>query len=226
MNFNLVQACFDPKLTPLLRREIKRELGTLTPLSKGELEEIAAISERIKKGQLPKHFVRKKISPEIGYGIFLHPDAEPLVKEEVIAPYAGEISLVPQYTHDPSSYAFTLIEDILLDKGEQKKWDSGSHFHPKRHYTFKLDAWKKGNFTRFINHSEKPNLAAYTVRIPKNPYGIAPAPIAVVYFVKKKILPGDQLLVCYEQSEKSFWNSEQGKAFAMTPQTFRINTTN
>src|SRR5690606_41421034 len=88
----------------------------------------------------------------------------------------------------------------------------------------KLDARHKGNFTRFINHSENPNLAAYTISVPKNPFGIAPSPIEVVYFAKKKIRPGEQLLVSYEDGAKNYWNRSMGNPFPMTPQTFLLRT--
>lgn len=223
MRFNLTQSCYHPDIEPLLRLEIKRKLGALSPLSKDELKEIAEISKSIQKNTLPPHLVRKKLNPELGYGIFLHPKAPPLVKGQVVGIYAGEIVLVAQNAPDESAYAFALIDDILLDKQAQLKWDSAHRYHPKRLYSFKLDAWKTGNFTRFINHSEKPNLISYMVCVPKNHYGITPSPIEVVYFVKKKIQPGEQLLVSYERGQKNYWQGHKGEAFPMTPQTFRLN---
>lgn len=209
---------------PLLKQAIALEHGSLTPLSKNELKEMAEVAEMIKKAGIPKYLVRKKLNDTVGYGIFLHPDAAPLDKGRMIAPYAGKISLVPQFAPDESTYAFSLIEDLLLDKEDQQKWDAANRYHPKRLYSFKLDAWKKGNFTRFINHSEKPNLAAYTVCIPKNRYGIPPSPIEVVYFAKKKILPGEQLLVSYEVGAKNYWNAHEGNACPMTPRSFRLGS--
>ncbi|MCC5831709.1 MAG: SET domain-containing protein [Chlamydiales bacterium] len=221
-SFNLIQAFYDPEIKPLLEKSIQLEFGSLAPLTKEELKEIASLKEPILGGGIPKHLVRKKLNKDLGYGIFLHPKASPLVKGQVIAPYAGEISLVPQNAPDESAYAFSLIENLLLDREEQRYWDKARLPHPKRLYSFKLDAWKKGNFTRYINHSDKPNLAAYTVCIPNNHYGIAPSLIEVVYFVKKKIRPGEQLLVSYEVGANNFWNGGKGKPFPMTPQTFQL----
>jgi hypothetical protein len=224
MKFNLFQPVYSTGIEPLLEKAAELGFGTLTPLTKQEIKEMAGTMETIRKGKLPKDLVRKKLNDNLGYGIFLDPEADPLSPGQVIAFYAGEISLVPQYAPDESGYAFSLVENLNLNKEEQKKWDTSRRYHPKRLYSIKLDAWKKGNFTRFINHSEKPNVAAYTVCIPKNPYGITPTPLAVVYFVKKKVLPGEQLLVSYEDGAKNYWNKSQGKPFPMTPRTFRLGT--
>jgi hypothetical protein len=87
----------------------------------------------------------------------------------------------------------------------------------------KVDGFKKGNFTRFINHSEKPNVVAYTLAVPANPYGLVPVPIEVIYFAKKTIYPGEQLLVSYEEGEKCYWGAQAAKPFPMTPKTFRLS---
>jgi hypothetical protein len=85
-----------------------------------------------------------------------------------------------------------------------------------------LDAHKVGNFTRFINHSAKPNVEAHFLRIPKNSLGIAPSLFEIVYIASKTIRPGEQLLVCYEGDDNSYWGALRIKPFAMTPRTFLI----
>lgn len=226
MRFNLNQAYISPKTEPLLLREIRRHQKELelTPLSQKNLRELVGILNSIEKNGIPNYLVCKKLNAMLGYGIFLHPDAKSLTKGQVVAPYSGEISLIPQNAYDPSTYAFNLINGIRLEKEEQFKWDKQNQFHPNRLYSFKLDAMKKGNFTRYINHSEAPNLIAYMVSIPKNIYGVPPSPLEVVYFVNKKIHPGEQLLISYEEGEKSYWNTTTGKPLPMTPQAFKLNS--
>ena len=120
--------------------------------------------------------------------------------------------------------AFTPIEDICLKKEEQALFDKKRKYHPRRLYSLKVDARKKGNFTRFINHSEKPNVVAHLFAIPANVYGLKPASIEVVYIAKKNIYPGEQLLVCYEDGEKSYWGVSKIKPFYMTPKTFQLSS--
>jgi hypothetical protein len=94
----------------------------------------------------------------------------------------------------------------------------------RRLYSVDLDADKKGNFTRFINHSEKPNIEAQFVKIPSNKLGISPGSCEVIYVAKKTIHPGEQLLVCYEGDDKSYWGALKIKPFPMTPKTFVLNS--
>jgi hypothetical protein len=141
----------------------------------------------------------------------------------VIGPYSGELSLVSQTEADDSPYAFELLGDVLLTKSEQIHFDPNHRYQPKRTYSFLVDALKKGNFIRFINHSEKPNIVASFFKIPSNSYGLAPLPIEVIYMAKKKILPGEQLLVSYEGDDKSYWSALEVEPIPITPQTFRLN---
>lgn len=222
MKFNLIQSEFDPEMAPLLKREIKKHKVLISRLSQKNLKEIAALSQILKEKELPDYFLRKKLNAKLGYGIFLHPYASPLVKGQVVGLYSGEISLIPQNAPDSSGFAFNLISNMHLEKEVQTKWDRENRYHPRRLYTFKLDALKKGNFTRYINHSEKPNLIAYMVSIPENSFGINPSPIEIVYFVKRKINPGEQLLISYEAGEKSYWEANEESAYPMDPKTFKL----
>ncbi len=186
-------------------------------LTKKNLEELDRVLIEIEERALPQYLVRKKLKGKLGFGIFLHPEAEPIEKGQLIAPYSGEVSIVPQNKADDADYAFDPVNDLLLNKEEQKKFDPKSTYHPRRYYSLKLDAAKKGNFTRFINHSEKPNVVAYLVSTRKNPFEI-------IYFAKKTIHPGEQLLVCYEDGEKSYWGALGIEPFPMTPRTFILDS--
>ena len=158
----------------------------------------------------------------MGFGIFLHPKAKPLLKGEMIGPYSGELSLVPSNVPDESLYAFEPLSEIRLTKEEHALFGGKRKYHPKRYYSLNVDALHKGNFTRFINHSEQPNVIAELVKIPRNDYGITPSPIEVFYFAKKMIRPGEQLLVCYEGEDKSYWSTLGIKPVPVTPRTYRL----
>lgn len=182
---------------------------------------MADILQVIEEKGLPSYLICKRLPHGLGRGIFLHPEAEPLVKGQVIAPYAGEASIVPPHKSDGGLYAFTPLEGLLLKEKEHPFFDR-RRYDPTRRYTFKVDAIKKGNFTRFVNHSVKPNIEAHLYTIPSNAYGVEPSPLEVVYFVKKTIRPGEQLLVCYEGEKNCYWDGET-KPFPMGPKTFQLN---
>jgi hypothetical protein len=223
MKYKLPRQVFTPEIAKVISREMKTQKFKLSSADKKDLEEIKAILAIIEKEGIPEHLVCKKLTNNLGHGIFLHPKAKPLEKGEIIAPYAGDLSLVPQNGEDEGSYAFEPINDLHLSKEEQAFFDPKKKFHPGRLYSLKLDALKKGNFTRFINHSEKPNVVACMMAISKNSMGLAPAPIEIIYMAKKKINPGEQLLVSYEDGEKSYWSVSKIKPFPMTPKTFKID---
>lgn len=216
MKFNLKRQFVSNDIIKVVFRNYKHKDLDAYRLSKQNLNELSKVLSDIEKETIPKKFVLKKLPGKLGSGIFLHPEAEPILKGEVIAPYAGEISLVVQNQEDDACYAFDPVADIRLTREEQLKFDPKNRYHPKRLYSLKLDAAKKGNFTRFINHSSKPNIVAYLVSSRANPYEI-------IYFAKRKIQPGEQLLVSYEDDEKSYWGVLGIKPFPMTPRTFQID---
>ncbi len=224
--YKLSRPSLDPELLGIIRREIKRQKIPVYRMDKQNLRELAAVSKEIEERGCPKNLVCKKLSNNLGHGIFLHPDAEPICEGEVIASYGGEITVVAQNEPDDNGdYSFAPLENFLLSKEEQLRWDKKNPFHPRRIYALKLDALRKGNFTRFINHSSKPNIYSDMLAIPSNPFGLGPAPIEIVYFAKKTIYPGEQLLISYEAGEKSYWNAVNIKPFPMTPRTFRLSST-
>lgn len=223
MKFKLPNQVGDQGLFGIISREIKNQKIFVARASKTHLKQIAEISRRIQQDGLPEYLVRKRLPQGLGHGIFLHPEAKPILKGQVIAPYAGEVSLVPQKQPDESAYIFELIAEIRLSKQEQSLVNRGLPYHPRRLYSLNLDALKKGNFTRFINHSETPNVVANLMRIPSNELGLVPSPLQIIYFAKKTILPGEQLLVCYEDGEQSYWNSLKLKPVPVSPKTFQLN---
>ena len=203
---------------------MKKQKFTATRATRKNIQEIANVSQEIEKLGLPEYLVLKKLPDGLGQGIFLHPKAKPIEKGRVIAPYSGIVAFIPEYHSSGSDYAFSLLSHLLLSKKEQLFFDPERKYHPRRFYSIDLDAEKQGNFTRFINHSETPNLAAYPLKIPKNAQGLEPSPLDIVYMAIKKIRPGEQLLVCYEDGEKSYWGALKIKPIPITPQTFQLNS--
>lgn len=220
MRFKSPRQILSGEIIKIISREMRKQKLKLSRTTRKEIIQIAQVVKEIEQQGLPKQFICKKLSEDLGYGIFLRLDAQPIYKGQLIAPYAGEISFVPQHEDNEGSYAFTPVERIHLNKVEQALFDAKRRYSPKRLYFLKVDARKSGNFTRFINHSETPNIVAYTLSIPSNEYGVEPSPVEILYFAKKLIRPGEQLLVSYEDGEKSYWL--EGKPLPMTPSTFRL----
>ena len=223
MKYKLPRPVFSDALVNMLEREAKKQKLYLAKASSKMLQELAAMCLVIQKQGLPEYLVLKKLPDPMGWGIFLHPKAKPLKKGKILGSYGGKAYVIPQNLPDESAYAFAPIEDLLLLKQEQEHLDPKRKFHPSRKYIFNIDAHKTGNYTRFINHSEKPNVLARLLTIPKNKQGLSQAPMEVIYSVKKTILPGEQLLVSYEDGEDSYWSVLKIKPEPILPRTFMID---
>jgi hypothetical protein len=224
MKFRLQRQEVDGSLSDFCFNKIKRNKINVPKANKKIIKGMPAILKEIQKNGLPNYFLIKKLKGKLGYGVFLHPAAKAIPKGTLIAPYSGEVILCPQNGESNSDYTFALISNLLLTKEEQLRWDPTRRYHPRRLYSIDLDAYKKGNFTRFINHSETPNIEAQFVKIPLNSEGLSPAPFELIYVAKKTVHPGEQLLVCYEGEDKSYWGALKIKPFPMTPKTFLLNS--
>ena len=224
MKFKLPRQTIDPEINRIVSREVREQKLHVFRANKSELKEIAEMCRAIRKSGLPKHLVCKKLPDGLGYGIFLHPKAKPIEKGEIIAPYSGKTSFVPQNIPDDSVYAFAPLDNIILTKDEQAQFDPERRYRPRRIYQLNVDGERQGNFTRFINHSEKPNIVADLYRIGPNSYGLEPSSLEVLYIASKKIHPGEQLLVCYEGDDKSYWSVLNIKPAPITPKTFRLDS--
>lgn len=222
--FNLPRAQLDPAMIRVVRREIQRQKIEVIRANKNILQELADVCRDIEENGLPSNLVCARLPKGMGYGIFLDPNAKPILKGQLIGPYSGVVSILPQNVSSDTAYAFAPIVDILLSKEEQRLFDPKNGYHPKRLYSLDVDAERKGNFIRFINHSEKPNIVAHLFNIPKNRYGLLPSPIEVLYLAKKTIRPGEQLLVSYEGDGDSYWKNLKIRPIPITPQTFRVSS--
>lgn len=222
MKFNLPFQVVDPAISGIISREILRQKISLVRASKKQLKEMAKVAKEIKAHGIPRYFVRKKLPDGLGHGIFLHPSSKPILKGQVIAPYSGDAFIAPDSHDDDSAYVFELIADARLTKEEQALLSPKLSYRAGRRYSINLDALKKGNFTRYINHSGAPNIVAHQVHIPSNDLGVPPSPLHIVYFAKKIIRPGEQLLVSYEEGDKSYWGPMKVEPHPIYPRTFLL----
>jgi hypothetical protein len=223
MKYKLPRPEYSSLMIDIIKREMKKQNYAPPKMSKKALQELKHVIEVIKSKGLLQDLVLKQLPDPMGYGIFLHPKAKPIPKGQLISIYAGEVVFYPQYVPDNSAYAFAPIDDMTLTKNEQAILDKKRSFSSRRLYSLNIDAEDSGNFTRFINHSEKPNVEARLLEVPKNKLGLEEAPIEVVYFAKKKIMPGEQLLVSYEDGEACYWSVLNIKPEPVFAKTFTID---
>ena len=224
MKYKLPRQLTTPQLNNLISTQLKKQNITLPTASKKTLQTLADILPRILQNGLPHSLILRKLPHSLGHGIFLHPQAKPIPRGTLIAPYAGTLSLEAQNDPEDSDYAFAPLADIRLAHPDHTLFDPKRRFHPRRLYILNLDAQHNGNFTRFINHSDTPNVTIRYERIPQNPYGLAPAPLEVLYFAKKTIHPGHQLLVSYEDPEdQTYWGVMGIKPYPLKPTTFKLS---
>ncbi len=223
MKFRLKRQEIDKDLFIFCLNRIKQDKLVLPKAGKKIVQGMSAVLKDIEESGLPSYLRIKKLKGKLGYGVFLHPEAKPISRGALIAPYSGRVLLSPQYAGNDSDYAFALMSNLCLTREEQLKWDPSRRYHPRRLYSVDLDAHKKGNFTRFINHSETPNVEARFVKISSTSKDLPSAPFELIYVAKKMIRPGEQLLVCYEGEDKSYWGALKIKPFSMTPTTFMLD---
>lgn len=223
MKYKLPRPKISPLIIEIITKAMKEQDYKPQRISKKAMTELKKVMQVIKKQGLPDHLVLKKLPDPMGWGIFLKPDAKPILRGSLISIYGGEAMIYPQNITDESAYSFAPIDDIKLTKEEHKLIDKKNKFSPRRHYSYNVDAERKGNFTRFINHSESPNIEARLLEIPKNSLGIETSPIEVVYFAKRTIYPGQQLLVSYEDGEACYWSVLNIKPVPIVADTFTLN---
>jgi uncharacterized protein len=115
----------------------------------------------------------KLIDREIGYGVFA---GERILPSSCVGEYTGVIQERKSNHVNQSNYCFRYTA-----------WPMG-----KRQYV--IDAENMGNFTRFINHSDNPNIGLVCVYWRGMP--------RLIFISIKEIAEGDQLLFDYG---KTFW---------------------
>ena len=222
--FNLPRPQIPSNYHSILKREIDRQEIEVEFLKPHQIQQLKEIVQAINLNGIPSKFVKKALGDGLGNGLFLHPKSEILEKGDVIGSYSGIVSFAPQNDDDEDgSYTFSPLADLYLTKEEQKIYDPKRKFHPRRKYFLKVDALNQGNFTRYINHSKKPNVQALLVSIPEQVEGLDYSVVEIIYVAKRRIMPKEQLLVSYEDGEESYWGAMGIKPFPMTEKTFQID---
>jgi hypothetical protein len=221
--FSLPRPVIPSDMIELIETEIRRQEVDVAKATKKQLLELKRICDEIEEHGISSHLVCAKLPDGLGYGIFLHPNAKPIPKGRLIGSYSGIVSFFPQNEPGNSVYSFAPLFDIRLSKEKQKVFSPKKKFHPRRLYSMDVDAEKSGNFIRFVNHSDQPNLVAYLFKIPKNPYGLTPSPIEVIYLSNKIIRPGEQLLISYEGDDGTYWKYLKIKPTPITPRTYQLD---
>lgn len=223
MKHKLPRQLSTPEIAEVITREVLRQEANVLQATKTQLKELATACALIKERGLPENLVCKKLPGNLGHGIFLHPEASPLLRGHLVGPYSGKAAIIAQNVPDESSYAFAPLSDISLSRTEQAHFDPENRYHQKRRYWLSVDAEKTGNFTRYINHSDTPNIAAEYLMIPSNRYGLEESPLEIVYMVKRMIQPGEQLLISYDGDDHSYWGALGIKPVKISPKTFKLS---
>jgi hypothetical protein len=120
--------------------------------------------------------------PGLGEGLFLDRKAKPIPKNTFIGFYSGRYMIQKEEDINPSAYLWTVASFQRKIKGVETTC------------YLDIDAQDTGNFTRFINHSNHPNVKVTVVTKNSLPQR--------AYYTCAEILPGEQLLVKYG---KEYW---------------------
>ncbi len=115
------------------------------------------------------------INEIIGYGVFAEKE---ILANTYIGEYTGDLRKRTFWEDKKNKYLFEYyLGELMTSK-------------------YLIDAQERGNHTRFINHSDYPNVEPIAV--------IAEGILRIIFFSKRKIAPGEQL--CYDYGE-GYWNS-------------------
>lgn len=130
MKYNLPRQIFiqSQKIQNVIAKEAKEQKDEIFKPTSQNLKEIAAICSAIEKQGLPDHLIVKKLPHDLGHGLFLHPEAQPLKRGNVIAPYSGEVELIAHKDERDSAYMFAIFTDLTLDKASQLALNPDSKF--------------------------------------------------------------------------------------------------
>ena len=96
MNFKLPRQILNKEVTKIISTEVRKQRIYVERANKEDLKEIAQVARAIRKKGLPHHFVRRKLPKGLGYGIFLHPKAVPILKGRLSPPTRARYFLSPK----------------------------------------------------------------------------------------------------------------------------------
>lgn len=162
---------------------------------------------------MPRHLALCEISPRIGKGVFLRPDAKTLPENTFLGIYAGEFQLIHQKDPERSSYAFTVLSDLELEPWERDTVEGGDVFGTNR-FCLEVEAARTGNFTRYINHA-----SAKDANVKYRYILMEDGTIQIGLWTIKAVAPGEQFLYDYGAD---FWISQEIVPDEANPRTFRL----
>ncbi|MBM3197655.1 MAG: SET domain-containing protein [Chlamydiae bacterium] len=200
---------------PWIHRFLQSHQDPQIPLlPKKAQKALTRISKEIILHGIPSHLQLAYVHPHVNKGVFLREDASPIRKGSLIGAYTGAYELVPGNEMRETSYCYDVVQEISLTQHQKsyvvKRQDK---LPPCRDYSIQTNALRKGNFTRFINHSSlEPNIEARLYKLPQGE-------IEVFLFAKKEILPGEQLLSNYGGS---YWHVLPVIPSSIRPTTYQL----
>ncbi len=195
----------------LLKYSSKLSTKEAYPVSARLYKDILRVSKEIEQTGIPSHLYLAHVHPKVHIGVFLKPDAPAIEEGTLIGVYTGQYELVESDITEGTSYAYDVAQGVSIKKSEYKHV-----LHPKQpwsqdiEYSVQTSAIKKGNFTRYINHSSlETNIEAVVSKLPDGR-------IEILLLALKTIHPGEQLFSCYGGQ---YW-----KALNIIPNDMRPST--
>lgn len=154
-----------------------------------------------------------KINQEVGNGVFLAPDANPIPENQFIGLYGGEYIVAHSEEDVDSDYLFTVFTDIELQNSELDLIEGARNFETNQ-FCLEVDGKKKGNFCRYFNHTsaEHANLKFCYVCMKDGS-------IQIAFYTKKTVYPGEQLMLDYKNE---FWRAKKIQPKIETPKTYTL----
>lgn len=172
---------YDTAITPEMIASMTVDPKNLTAAEKENLDAYYRLIQQ--KYESPWYM--KYISKKVGYGIFAAADIK---KGQLISEYVGII-------YDKKTYL------NKLPYNANYCWSMIPHSSITTEVQFYVDAIKSCNFTRFINHSYKPNVTPLAIYTPEG--------YRMLYVACEDIAKDEQLLVNYGNGYWSHRNDHQ-----------------
>jgi hypothetical protein len=215
----LFKAMMKKKHRPIDRLSFPRQSATLAHVFKKHFTDgseseatlpyktVARLYLEVEEYGLPRNFTLKK-HPSIGFGVFTSDKS--IKPNTVIGIYTGKLMFhrVGKSVNKISLYVYGIHESLTLERKQYTKLlkekfiaSPTKKFDPEQEYEIMLDAEKEGNWTRFINHSDKSNcyVELRKIQVSESEYIVLP-----VIITKRKLLPNTQVTTDYG---KDYWKN-------------------
>lgn len=114
MKFKLPRPFFSHAVIEMCLREMKRQKFKPTKMSPKMLKEFDKVCKVIRKRGILHNLVLKKLPDPMGWGVFLHPKAKPILRGQLLGSYGGCVEILPMNIPDNAAYAFCPFENFTL----------------------------------------------------------------------------------------------------------------